>query len=82
MVCQYVECLLVVFFAAEIQKLKSTVSKTDKKKKKEVAEKIASLEADQARRHEKELQELQEQVLTPNSLSFLWKCVVKVQFHL
>jgi len=70
------------FLAAEIQKLKSTVSKTDKKKKKEVAEKIASLEADQARRHEKELQELQEQVLyLIHSLSFA-KCIVTAKFHL
>lgn len=47
-------------FSAEIQRLKHSVTKGDKKKKKEVNEKIAFLEADLDAKQEKELAELKE----------------------
>lgn len=49
---------------AEIQKLKHSVTKGDKKKKKETTEKIASLEADLCAKHQKELAELKEKKLS------------------
>lgn len=45
---------------ATIQGLKKTASKGDKKKKKEVTEEIAKLEADLNQKHEKELQDLKQ----------------------
>ncbi|XP_045191684.2 deubiquitinase OTUD6B-like [Mercenaria mercenaria] len=45
---------------AEIQKLKHSVTKGDKKKKKEVTEKIALLESDLNAKHKKELAEFEE----------------------
>ena len=43
------------FFLAEVQKLKHSVPKGDKKRKKEVTEQIASMEAELTQRHEQEL---------------------------
>jgi OTU domain-containing protein 6 len=43
---------------AKIQALKKTASKGDKKKKKEVAEETAKLEAELDQRHEQELADL------------------------
>ena len=43
---------------AEIQKLKNTVSKGDKKKKKEVTTQIALLEHQLSQRHEEELKNM------------------------
>ena len=42
-------------FSAQIQKLKHSVPKGDKKKKKEVTDQIAKLEAEQVARHEHEV---------------------------
>lgn len=52
---------MMVFLTAEIQKLKHSVSKDNKKKRKEITEKIALLEAELDSRHEKELAELKQQ---------------------
>ena len=67
---------MTVFLAAEIQKLKHSVSKDNKKKKKEITDKIALLEAELDCRHEKELADLKlhttgaPQVLTDFSFQF------------
>ena len=52
--------LRVVFFSlkAKIQSLKKAASKGDKKKKKEVAEEIAKLEADLELKHDQEVADL------------------------
>jgi len=47
--------------AAQIQQLKTSVSKGDKKKKKEVAAQIAVLEAELEAKHQQELQAFTEQ---------------------
>ena len=49
------------YFQAKIQSLKKTASKGDKKKKKEVTEEIAKLEAEMNERHDKELADLKNQ---------------------
>ena len=54
-------CSKEVSFQAKIQGLKKTASKGDKKKKKEVTEEIAKLEADLNVKHENELKELKSQ---------------------
>ena len=51
---------LVNYFVAQIQKLKHSITKGDKKKKKEVTEQIARLEAELDARHEQELKELKQ----------------------
>ncbi|KAK3085518.1 hypothetical protein FSP39_004507 [Pinctada imbricata] len=52
---------------AEIQKLKSNVSKGDKKKKKDVAKQIADLESELSSRHAKEVAELENQTTNAGS---------------
>ena len=52
--------VFVLLYSAQIQKLKHSVSKGEKKKKKEITEQIAQLEADLDKKHEQELKELQE----------------------
>lgn len=51
---------MVNYFVAQIQKLKHSITKGDKKKKKEVTEQIARLEAELDARHEQELKELKQ----------------------
>lgn len=52
--------MMVNYFVAQIQKLKHSITKGDKKKKKEVTEQIARLEAELDARHEQELRELKQ----------------------
>lgn len=47
-----------VLFPAEIQKMKNAVPKNDKKKRKQLTEEIAKLEADLNQKHEVELRQL------------------------
>ena len=47
-------------YTAQVQKLKHSVAKGDKKKKKEIAEQIAKLEADLDAKQEQELKALKE----------------------
>lgn len=47
-----------VLFPAEIQKMKNAVPKNDKKKRKQLTEEIARLEADLNQKHEEELRQL------------------------
>ena len=51
---------LVFYFVAQIQKLKHSITKGDKRKKKEVTEQIARLEAELDAKHEQELIELKQ----------------------
>ena len=54
---------------AQIQALKKTASKGDKKKKKEVAETIANLEAELKEKHKAELAHLEEDSATGDHLA-------------
>ena len=65
---------------AKIQALKKSATKGDKKKKKEVQEEIANLEADLDRRHKEEEENLSTNVhaVSCSSLSLLFFCEV---FH-
>lgn len=54
-------CCLVyscVLFPAEIQRMKNAVPKNDKKKRKQMTEEIAKLEADLNQKHEEELRKV------------------------
>jgi len=55
--------------AAQIQQLKHSVSKGDKKKKKDIAAQVAILEAELEAKHQQELQAFGEQD-EPTSVSF------------
>jgi hypothetical protein len=59
-----------VLFQAKIQGLKKTSSKGDKKKKKEVAEEIAKLEAELDSRHEQEIAEIKNSSGDSKEVSF------------
>lgn len=50
--------LLLLLFPAEIQRMKNSVPKNDKKKRKQLTEDIAKLEADLNQKHEEELRRL------------------------
>lgn len=50
--------LLFLLFPAEIQRMKNSVPKNDKKKRKQLTEDIAKLEADLNQKHEEELRQL------------------------
>ena len=52
--------LIFLLSTAQVQKLKHSVSKGDKKKKKEITEQIAKLEADLDAKHEQDLKALKE----------------------
>jgi len=57
--CQVNKCfVLIIPLPAEIQKLKHGVPKGDKKKKKELNEKVEMMEAEFNARHEAELEQL------------------------
>jgi hypothetical protein len=59
-----------VLFQAKIQGLKKQASKGDKKKKKEVAEEIAKLEAELDSRHEQEIAEIKNSSGDSKEVSF------------
>lgn len=50
--------VLVCFISAKIQRMKNAVPKNDKKKRKQLTEEIAKLEADLNQKHEEEFRQL------------------------
>lgn len=64
--------LLLVLFPAEIQRMKNSVPKNDKKKRKQLTEDIAKLEADLNQKHEEELRQLTSDTKVNVVFSGLW----------
>lgn len=54
----FLYCAVLLLISAKIQQLKHSVTKGDKKKKKETTEVVAQLEDELNRRHEQELAEI------------------------
>lgn len=55
-------------FSAKIQSMKNAVPKNDKKKRKQMTEEIAKLEADLSQRHEEEIRQLKSETDTKVSV--------------